>query len=146
MKVRISRQTAELILADHEAEMPYWDIRKLYGVSNSLISRIASGKWFQEQDARDAQQKGKRAKGIGPCPLCHCMVKLPCHECTIRVLPKRKPRRFLDRSLHVEYEQTNDGTGDVVSHIVQDAPDLEFHLSPEHEAARQEVRTGVLGS
>lgn len=146
MKLRISRQTAELILADHEMQVPKWDLRKQYGVSNALISRIASGKWFEEQDAREAKEKNKRPKGTGPCPLCHRMVKLPCRECEIRVLPKRKPRRSLDKSSHVEYERTSDGSGDVVWRIVRDTPDLGFHLSPEQEAARQEVRAGVFGS
>jgi NAD(P)H-nitrite reductase large subunit len=137
MHVQISRETADMILAAHNAGMPMWDIRKAYSVSNALISRIVSGKWFKEQDARDAKIRKKRPRGIGWCEACAARVRLPCLACKIRKRAKGRRPRYSEKSLHAEVQA--DGT----CKITRTPPPLGYQLTRDEEEARQEVRAGL---
>ena len=133
MKSKLSRDTAQCILDDVLDKIPRPEILNRYdSLTGAMLSRIESGKWFHEQDARDAKNGGKYPKGMSRCPLCHKVVQAitlrkgttSCLECEVRVLPLNG-RCYTDQFV--------------------DELDLELHLTADQEAARQEVRTGVFG-
>ncbi len=129
-----------MILGDLLEKVPRLEIVSRYGVTRAIVDRIKSGKWFQEQDARDAKKRGKTRKGYGPCKPCGgVIVKLPCLACQIRALANGRRSRYSEKTLHAEVQ--SDGT----CQMTREPDGLVFQLSPEEERARKKVRAEVFG-
>lgn len=128
MQSKLSRETAQAILADVLEKVPRPDVLRRHGITGNMLSRIESGKWFDEQAAREA--KARKPK----CPKCKKSVtkpiRSPCLACRMRALAKAKRRRYRKQTLHAKIQP--DGT----CQISREPDPLGFDLKPDHEEAR----------
>lgn len=136
MKSKLSRETIQSILDDVLDKVPRAEILSRYGLTGAMLSRIESGKWFQEQTAREAKNHTKYPKGFDWCGPCAAVMKMPCHACKTRASANGKRPRYSQKTLYAAMQE--DGT----CQISREPDPLGFDLKPDEEKARFAMRFG----